>query len=144
MSENIPRVGIGIIIENGLGEILVALRAGSHAQMYSIPGGMLELGETFEQAAEREAKEEHDIALIGAQVIAVTNNLETYRREGVHHISVVVLARQFTGDPKIMEPEKCHEMLWCDPRKLPQPHFDASRLGVQCYLEDKVYVGISG
>ena len=52
-----PRVGIGVIVINDEGLILVGKRRGSHAQFYSIPGGAIELGESFEQAAEREVAE---------------------------------------------------------------------------------------
>jgi 8-oxo-dGTP diphosphatase len=137
-----PGVGIGIIIENGKGQILIAKRTGSHAQKYSIPGGGLELGETFEAAAIREAMEEHNITLLNPRVIAVTNNLETYRSEGVHYISVIVAAKEFKGVAIIKEPNKCLELIWCDPRTLPQPHFDASRLAIECYLKGSFYEGI--
>ena len=139
---NQPRVGIGVIIEDGNGKILVARRTKKHAPKYSIPGGKLQLGETFEQAAIRETKEEHDITLVDPIVIAVTNNLETFEEEGAHFISVILLAKSFEGEPKIMEPEKCSEVLWADPHKLPSPHFDASRLGVECYLKGSFYEGI--
>jgi mutator protein MutT len=144
MANNTPRVGLGIIIEDEAGNILVAKRTTKHAPKYSIPGGKLEPGETFEQGAIREVQEEHGITIINAKVIAVTNNLETYKEEGVHSISIVLLAKSFEGEPKIMEPHKCSEILWVDPRKLPLPHFDASRLGVECYLKNSFYEGIRG
>ena len=137
--EHKPRVGLGIIIVNHDGKILIGKRKGSHAPYYSIPGGHLELGETFEEGAIRETKEETDLDIIDPKVIAVTNNLETYRNEGLHFISIVLLAENFSGDLKIMEPEKHDELLWADPKKLPMPHFDASQRGVICYLENKFY-----
>ena len=143
MSIKKPGVGLGVIILNSEGKILIQKRIGSHAQKYSIPGGGLELGETFEEGASREIQEEVGITLKNPQVIAVTNNLETYRTENVHYISVVLIAEAFEGKPKIMEPEKCSELIWCDPTDLPQPHFDASRLAIECYLNDSVYRGIS-
>jgi hypothetical protein len=42
-----------------------------------------------------------------------------------------------------MEPEKCESWIWVDPQNLPQPHFDASTLGVTCYLKGSFYEGIS-
>jgi 8-oxo-dGTP diphosphatase len=137
-----PMVGIGIIIKDERGKILVGRRTGSHAQKYSIPGGNLELGETFETAAMREALEEHNIQLINPKVIAVTNNLETYRAEGLHYVGVILVAEKFEGTPTIMEPDKCLELIWCDPQHLPMPHFDASRLAVECYLNGTFYEGI--
>jgi ADP-ribose pyrophosphatase YjhB (NUDIX family) len=137
-----PRVGLGIILVNESGKILIGKRKGSHAEKYSIPGGNLELGETFEAGAIREIKEETDLTIKAPTVIAVTNNLETFREEGKHYISVVLLVTQYSGDLKNMEPEKCGGFSWVDPHELPEPHFDASRLAVQCYLKKSVYEGI--
>ncbi|HMS23518.1 MAG TPA: NUDIX domain-containing protein [Candidatus Saccharibacteria bacterium] len=139
---NKPGVGLGVIIENEQGQVFIGKRTGSHAPHYSIPGGKLELGETFEQGAIREIQEEHGITIVKPKVIAVTNNLETYRAEGIHFISVILLAKAFEGEPSICEPDKCEEILWADPTSLPQPHFDASRLAIECYLQEKPYVGI--
>lgn len=140
MNSQHPRVGLGIIVENGKGQILVIKREGNHAPYWSIPGGKLELGETFEEGAARELKEELDIYIEGPAVIAVTNNLKTYETEGTHFISIILLAKTFEGEPKIMEPNKCTAIRWVDPGNLPQPHFDASELGVRCYLEDVPYI----
>lgn len=138
-----PRVGLGVIIENEQGQILIGKRAGSHAAKYSIPGGGLEIGETFEEGAIREVQEEHSIRIHNPKVIAVTNNLETYWEEGIHFISVILVAEAFDGIPTIKEPEKCESIEWVDPETLPQPHFDASRLAIECYIKGEVYAGIT-
>ncbi len=139
---DLPRVGIGIIIENVDGRILIGKRKGSHAPYYSIPGGHLELGETFEKAAIREVLEETNLSIENPKIIAVTNNLETYKDEGKHYVSIILHTKEFSGELTVMESEKCEEWLWCDPKDLPLPHFDASRLGVQCFLEKTIYCGI--
>lgn len=138
-----PRVGLGVIVENDSGLILVGKRIGSHAPYWSIPGGRLKLGESFEVGAKRELREEFDIDIEEPKVIAVTNNLRTYKTEGLHYISVILWAKKFRGEPRIVEQDKCAEFAWCDPHKLPQPHFDASELGVQCWLEGSPYVGLA-
>ena len=53
-----PKVGIGVIIIRNDGKILIGKRKGSHAPYWSIPGGHLDIGESFEQAATREIYEE--------------------------------------------------------------------------------------
>lgn len=143
MSADKPRVGLGVIVEDGKGRILVGKRIGSHAPYWSIPGGGLELGETFEQGSKRELKEELDIVIKNLEFIGVTNNLITYRNEGVHFISIIYLAKTYEGEVKIMEPDKCEAIRWVDPHKLPMPHFEASELAVRCYLDKVPYVGIS-
>jgi 8-oxo-dGTP diphosphatase len=144
MSKEMPGVGVGVIIENDQGEILVGKRTGSHAAKYSIPGGKVEVGETFEQTSIREVREEHGIELLSPMVIAVVNDLETYHEEGVHFMSVVVHATEFTGEPQILEPDKCEELLWVNPNDLPQPHFASSQLAVKCFLDGSFYEGVAG
>ncbi len=137
-----PQVGIGVIVVNNDGKILIGKRKGSHAQTYSIPGGHLDLGETFEVCAIREIKEETNLDILEPKVIAVTNNLETYKKENKHYISIVILAKRFSGELKLMEPEKCESWEWIDPSKLPEPHFDASKLAIDCYIKNSVYEGV--
>ncbi|MBU4314977.1 NUDIX domain-containing protein [Patescibacteria group bacterium] len=139
-SQNVqPKVGIGVVLVNPDGKVLVGKRKNSHAPYYSIPGGHLECGETFEQCAIREIKEETDIDVLDPKVIAVTNNLETYKQEGKHYISIILLVENVIDTPKLMEPEKCDGWLWVDPNNLPMPHFDASKQGIECYLQKVMY-----
>jgi 8-oxo-dGTP diphosphatase len=139
---NYPRAALGVIIVNKDGKVLVGKRKSKLAPYYSIPGGHLEMGETFEAGAIREVKEETNLDIQNPVVIAVTNNLETFRAQGKHYVSVVLLATEYTGELKIMEPDKLGEFAWVDPRKLPEPHFDASRLSIKCYLNKSFYEGI--
>ncbi len=134
-----PRVGLGVIITNSEGKILIGKRQGSHAPYYSIPGGSLQLGESFEVGATRETKEETGLDIQNPQVIAVVNNLATYHEENVHYIAVVLLVKDFFGEPKVIEPEKCEGWLWADPHDLPLPHFHASQMAVECYLKNLFY-----
>ena len=139
--EKLPITGLGVIIQNNYGEVLFGKRKGSHAPYYSIPGGKLEKGETFEDGAAREVFEEHGINIQNPRVIAVTNNLQTFRSEGLHSISIILLASSFVGEPVIKEPDKCEDIIWAKPDNLPQPHFEASRLAIECYLTNNFYVG---
>jgi len=135
-----PRVGFVVIIVNKEGNILVGKRKGSHAnQKYSIPGGHLELGERFEDGAIRELKEETNLEIKNPKVISVVNCLDTYREDNKHYISVILTTKEYSGNLKNMEPNKCEGWEWVDPKNLPQPHFDASELGVKCFLDNIFY-----
>lgn len=135
-----PGVGVGVIVVNDKGHILVGKREGDHAPHYSIPGGHLELGETFEQAAIREIKEETNLEIKNPMVVAVNNNLRTYREEGKHNITVFLQTKDYSGELRNMEPNKCSGWQWVDPNKLPNPHFESSEKGVKCYLKGKMYL----
>ena len=134
-----PKVGVGVLILNAKGEVLVGKRKGSHSPYYSIPGGHLELGESFEEAAIKEVLEETGMHIFSPRVYSVCNNLETYQEEGVHAVSVNLFVDKYEGHPQIMEEDKCEGWMWCNPKKLPQPHFEASTLAIKSYLEDKFY-----
>ena len=134
-----PHVGIGVLLVNPEGKVLIGKREGSHAPYWSIPGGYLETGESFETAAIREIKEETGLEIVNPSVICVTNNLQTYKAEGLHVISVCLLAKGFSGNLAVMEPDKCSGWQWCDPADLPEPHFEASRMAISCYLEKRFY-----
>ncbi|MCD9473548.1 nucleotide triphosphate diphosphatase NUDT15 [Photobacterium phosphoreum] len=137
MSAITPMVGIGIIIVNQQGQILIGKRKNSHAPYYSIPGGHMELGETFSQCAIREVEEETGLTIYKPQVIAVTNNLSTYHESGKHYISVALLTTEFSGELTLKEPDKCEGWLWVDPAQVPSPQFDASEQSIRCYLEQQ-------
>ena len=137
---NRPKVGIGIIIQNVKNEILIGKRKGSHAPYFSIPGGHLELGETFEAAATREMLEETGIQINAPQVISVANNLRTFREEQQHYISVNLFTNDFIGKAEVKEPDKCEFWAWYPLSEIPQPHFDASEFAIECFLQHKFYI----
>ena len=129
-----PRVGIGVILVNAEGQILQGRRKNSHAPYWSIPGGHLELGESFEACAIREVSEETGLHITAPKVIAVNNDLLTFAECGKHYVSVTLLAEQVSGEPQLLEPDKCEGWHWVDPHQLPEPQFTASRQAVACWL----------
>ncbi len=133
------KVGIGVILFRN-GKVLIGKRKNSHAPYYSIPGGHLEEGESFEDAAIREIYEETRIRISNPKVISITNNLRTFELENIHYVSVILYCEVFKGEPELCEPEKCEGWSWEDPNNLPQPHFDASETGIKCFLENKFYI----
>lgn len=132
--------GIGVIIVNAQGQILLGKRCGTHAPFWSIPGGHLEAGETFEQCAQREIAEETGLQITTPAFIGVSNNLQTWRTEGKHTVSICMLVQHPGGEAELKEPEKCAEWRWCSPNTLPEPHFEASRMAIQLWLSQQIYL----
>ncbi|WP_049613603.1 nucleotide triphosphate diphosphatase NUDT15 [Yersinia pekkanenii] len=132
-------VGVGVIIVNSQGEVLLGKRCGQHAPYWSIPGGHMESGESFEHAAIREVFEETGLNINELKVIALCNNIATWREEGKHTVSVCLLARHPGPPPELKEPDKCQQWRWCNPRELPEPHFEASRHAIDLWLNKQFY-----
>ncbi|AHG18689.1 ADP-ribose pyrophosphatase [Chania multitudinisentens RB-25] len=132
--------GIGVIIVNTQGHILVGKRCGKHAPFWSIPGGYLDAGETFEQCAQREVAEETGLQIASPEFIGISNNLQTWQAEGKHTVSVCMWVQHPGGEAELKEPEKCAAWRWCAPDSLPEPHFEASRMAVALWQQGKAYL----
>lgn len=139
-----PKVGVGVIIQNSKKEILIGKRKGTHSPYFSIPGGHLENGETFEEAAKKEIFEETGLRIHNPRVICVTNNMKTFKNEGKHYISVNLYTNEFEGKLEVKEKDKCESWEWYSPTEIPRPHFDASEFAIECFLQDKFYIENQG
>jgi 8-oxo-dGTP diphosphatase len=131
-----PKVGVGVlIVRNGL--VLLGNRITGHgAGTVMIPGGHLEFGESFEEAAVRETKEEcglEDLEVGG--LVSVSNDIEY----GKHYVSIGILVKSEIGEPYNAEPEKCSDWYWCDPKDLPENMFIHSRRVIENWLSGEVY-----
>jgi 8-oxo-dGTP diphosphatase len=115
-----PKVGLGVYILNEKGQVLLTKRAGSHwAETWCPPGGHLEFGESFFACGKRETKEEVDLDISEAEVVGITNDVDLDAQK--HYVTLHLKSSQWSGTPKIMEPEKCTEIGWFDLDKLPSP-----------------------
>lgn len=117
----VPRVGIAIFIFKE-GKFLMMCRRGAHgAGTWSVPGGHLEYGESFEDTARREAFEETGVTINNVEFAAVTNDV--FETENKHYVTVWMKSELENGEPEILEPDKSTELIWCDFDSLPEPLF---------------------
>jgi 8-oxo-dGTP diphosphatase len=95
-----PLVGVGaIIIENG--RVLLVKRGHPPlAGEWSIPGGVLELGETLREAAVREALEETCLSVEPAELLGVFDRVlrDDSGRTLYHYVLVDFLCRRVAGE----------------------------------------------
>lgn len=121
MKNNIVRVGIGIfVIKNG--KFLLLQRKGSHGEgSWSLPGGHLEFGESFEDTARREVQEETGLEIKNVRFGAVTNN--HFTEENKHYVSIWMVSEWESGEECIAEPAKCAAIAWHTFDDLPEPLF---------------------
>lgn len=71
-----PLAGVGAVIVHAGRVVLVRRTAAPHKGEWSIPGGLVELGETLRHAAEREALEETGLEVRAGEVLEVFESLE--------------------------------------------------------------------
>ncbi len=82
--------------------------------------GHVERGETAYDAAHREAAEE--IAVADLQLEFVTSMQRTRHADPIdERIDFFFTARSWSGEPRIVEPEKRAELRWCPLEALPEP-----------------------
>ena len=115
-----PQVGTAIIITNN-GKVLLMKRKGSHSPgTWSTPGGHLDFGETPEDCAAREAKEEVGVDVVDIRFRSVTNDL--FEASGRHYITVWMEGKPL-GEPFIASKREVEEIGWFPWDALPQPLF---------------------
>ena len=102
------------------------------AGTWTMPGGKLRFGESFEEGAKREVKEETGVELKTAKVICVNDD----RIEDIHFITIGLLSQEFEGEPQAMEPDQITEWRWFDLDKLPNPLYSPSAKILDSYIEE--------
>ena len=122
------KVGIGIMVYRN-GQVLLGKRQGSHgAGEYASPGGSMEFGESFAESAMRECLEATEMRIANIS-FRFLSNLRSYT--GKHYVHIQLDADWESGEPRVMEPEKCEYWDWYSLDDLPSPMFKTYDL----YLE---------
>lgn len=93
-------IGVGVIIENSNGEILLQKRKDNGK--WAIIGGGMEIGESFEEVIRREAKEEAGIELGELTLVAICNGPDRFitypNGDIVYSTSIVFKTNSFSGE----------------------------------------------
>lgn len=122
----VPRIGVGVIVQRGDRVLLGKRRSTSHGDgVWQFPGGHLEWGETPEQCALREVREETGLAV---RIVGRGPYTNDYFAAGIadadkHYVTLFVLAESEQGEPQRLEPDKCEAWAWFAWDALPAPLF---------------------
>ena len=136
--------GFGVILEKD-GKILLGQRhpdpdkadsAFRSAGEWCIPGGKLHWGEYLEDGAIREVKEETGITIKDPKVVCLLNCIN----EHAHFVTVGLVAKNWEGEPQVMEPDEIVQWDWFDINDLPQPGYFPSYEAIENYLKSEFYI----
>lgn len=129
--DNQQHIGVCVLLLNSekthilLGKRLNSYKSGA----YGMPGGRVEVGEELIKTAERELLEEtglhsKDFTYIGV----IRDNQETF-----DFIHFVYVCNSYTGEPEVMEPEKCEKWEWFPLDNLPK---NVHQSAIDLYKDD--------
>ena len=109
--------GVHVLLERE-GCVLLMRRAGTgfFDGLYSLPGGHVEPGESAYETAVREIREELGVELDASEL---SWQGAVHRRSDTNRIEFFMLAREWSGEPSICEPDKCDDLRWCPRDALP-------------------------
>jgi 8-oxo-dGTP diphosphatase len=112
--------GVGVIVVRGE-QVLFGLRHGSHgAGTWSFPGGRIESGESAEDCALRELKEE--TGLLGVNPRRVGEREDVFA-EGLRYRTIFARVDWDGGEPSAREPAACQCWRWFAWKAAPEPLF---------------------
>ena len=111
-----PILAASVAVFRG-GKALIARRARAPMLgVYSLPGGVVELGETLEQAALRELREE---VAVEADILSFVTHVQPIDHEGnrvrTHFVIAVFVARWRAGEGTLSA--EADHILWIDPER---------------------------
>jgi 8-oxo-dGTP diphosphatase len=141
---NEPRVGFGIMVLKKK-KVLLGKRHDDSQKAdselhgegsWTMPGGKLNFGESFETGAKRELFEETGMKSDRFKVISLTNDIVA----DAHFVTVGLLCEEFRGEPKVKEPDEIVSWGWFPLDKLPLPMFFPSEKIIKNYRK-KVFFG---
>ncbi len=114
-----PLVGVGtIIIEDG--RVLLVMRARPPLQgQWSIPGGVLQVGELIREAAVREAREETGLIVEPGELLGVYDRVlrNSEQRVQYHYVLIDFLCRRVGGE--LQAADDAADVRWFRREELP-------------------------
>lgn len=116
----IPLIGVGAVVQLD-NKILLIRRANEPGRgLWSIPGGLLEVGETLREAAKREVEEETGIPVEIGELIDVVENIvrDEDGRVKFHYVLVDFRAKPLSEETDIKPSSEVLEARWFTPEEI--------------------------
>ncbi len=119
-----PKLMVDVVVPSEEGSVLLIRRASDpYEGFWALPGGFVEVGETTEEAAVREAREETGLEVELVRLVGVYS--EPDRDPRGHNVSCAYLARVRGGEPEAAT--DAAEVSFLDPKEV-ELAFDHERI----------------
>lgn len=121
-----PQVAVGAVVRRGSAVLLVQRAAAPNAGQWAIPGGKVQPGETLQQAAEREIREETGVIVKAGEPVF---SFDVIEREDsgelrYHYVIVDLLADYVSGEPQAGD--DAMDAAWVEPETLARLEVNAT------------------
>ena len=114
-----PQVAVGAIVIKDEKILLVKRNKAPYKDMWAIPGGSVELGETLQKAAEREIREETGLDIKAKEPVYTFDLIEKNDKGsiGFHYVIVDLLTDYIRGE--LCASDDALDARWFAPKDLP-------------------------
>lgn len=121
-----PKLVVDVVIPSESGQVLLIRRANDPFEgQWALPGGFVEVGETLEEAAARETKEETSVTVEILRLVGVYS--DPNRDPRGHNVSCAFLARPAPGSGDLQAATDAAEAAFLDPSTV-ELAFDHERI----------------
>lgn len=129
-----PRVGVGVMIVRGRHVLMARRTSGQRVGWYGWIGGKLEFGETLQDCARREAREEAGIEIANLRLLCLSSIIV----HDQHWLDVEFLADIAAGEPRATAPGEIDAWAWYPLDALPEPIFEPARYALESYRSGRL------
>ncbi len=137
--DKIIKIGLGIMIKNE-NKVLLGHRCENYGDTggiyepgsWTFPGGKQEYDETIFEGAIRETKEETNLDISELEIFNAIDDIQPNK----HYITIQIIANQFSGELKNLEPKKHSEWKWFSLDNLPKNLYTPTKEFIEKYLEN--------
>ncbi|MFI8338601.1 NUDIX hydrolase [Streptomyces sp. NPDC085639] len=124
-------VGVGLVVVGPDGRVLLGQ---AHDGRWELPGGKVDPGEGFEQAAARELAEETDLRADPGSIRILSVQIEG--TAGLTRLTAAAVTTSAEGVPAVTEPHKIARWQWFVPAEIPAALYVPSAAVLRAWRPD--------
>ena len=125
------KIGVGVLVWKNKSLLLGKRINKDKSYCWQFPGGHLENGESIIECARREVLEETSLQIKQLRHFGFID--KPFEINQQQYITLLVTSEYASGEPQVLEPDKCEIWQWFDYRDLPSPLF----LPITLFLEQQ-------